>query len=140
MRHTSARIALFVLQTFVALTAIDGALFVVPTLPAEWLESGPFADYTVPAMALGLFVGGTAIAALLALLVRPALAGLASIAAGIVLIVFELVAIAAVDSGWDEPVAWLGVLYLVIGVLGIVLGYALVRDTDATLGQEGTAP
>ncbi len=144
MRHASIRISLFVLQTFVALTALDGALFVVPALPVEWLEGGPFTDYTLPAMALALVVGGTAIAALLALLVRPDLAGLASVSAGIVIIVFELVEIAAVglavvDRGWAEPMALLQVLYLVVGVVEIVLGYALVRATDAALGHEGTS-
>ena len=56
------------------------------------------------------------------------------------IIVFELVEITAVDSGWDQPIAWLGVPYLVAGVQEIALGYALARDTDAALGQEGTAP
>ncbi len=143
MRHVSTRVSLFVLQTFVALTALDGALFVVPGLPLEWLESGPFADYTLPAMALGLLVGGTAVAALIALLIRPELAGLASVSAGIVVVVFELVEIAVVGfapkgGSLDEPLAWLQALYLAVGIVEVGLGYALARATDEGLGQEGT--
>ncbi|MGZ6372926.1 MAG: hypothetical protein ACXWL8_05975 [Candidatus Limnocylindria bacterium] len=38
------RIGLIVLDAFVAFTAIYGAIWVVPTIPLEWLKHGPFTD------------------------------------------------------------------------------------------------
>ena len=38
MRHYASRGLLAVLSAFIAVTAIAGAIFVVPTLPLEWLE------------------------------------------------------------------------------------------------------
>lgn len=55
-RHRLLRGALAALAAVVALAAIPGAIFVVPTLPRAWLHQGLialFADFTVPALALG---------------------------------------------------------------------------------------
>ena len=93
-----SRIALLVVHGLVALTAIGGAIWVVPTMPLDWIKAGPFADWTVPAIALG-FVGLIAAAAFVAVIVRPWLGALASVAAGSAMIVFELVEIAVVVGG-----------------------------------------
>jgi hypothetical protein len=121
---------LVVLQAFVAVTAIAGALFVVPTLPPDWLQRGPMTDYTIPAIVLGVVCGGSAVVALLLLLVDSPNAGAASMVAGAMMIAFELVEIAVVGlsvlvHGADNPVSWLQVFYIGVGAVAITLGYRL---------------
>jgi len=133
MRHYASRGPLAVLSAFIAVTTIAGAIFVVPTLPSEWLEGSVLQDYTIPALALAA-VGGLAAVTLVALLVRPAVAGLLAVVTGVAMVTFELVEIAVVgfslvDYGVDEPVAWLQVVYLVVGALTAGAGLALWRTT-----------
>jgi len=133
MRHLASRGVLAVLAGFIAITSIAGALFVVPGLPLEWLEGSPLTDYTLPAIALGL-VGVVALATVVAVLVRPDVAGGVAIVAGLGMVAFELVEIWVVgfsllDYGLGEPVAWLQVVYLAAGTLTATIGYALWRAT-----------
>jgi hypothetical protein len=133
MRHYASRGLLAVLSGFIAVTAIAGAIFVVPTLPPEWLEGSVLDSYTIPAFALG-FVGGLAVVTLIALVVRPDLAGFVAVVTGMAMVAFEIVEISVVgfslvDYGIGEPVAWLQVVYLVVGTLTAGAGYALWRAT-----------
>nr|MBA3827245.1 hypothetical protein [Ktedonobacterales bacterium] len=91
---------LLVLAIFTTLTAIQGAIFVVPFLPHAWLHQGPlplFTDYTIPALALGLGCGGSALAACVGILLAHQRSGavLAAVA-GACIVSFELVEIAVV--------------------------------------------
>ncbi len=135
MRHYASRGLLAVLSAFIALTTIAGAVFVVPTLPSDWIDGSVFTDYTIPAFALGL-VGILAVVTFVLLVLRPELAGALAIATGLAMIVFELVEIWAVgfsivEYGIDEPVAWLQVVYLGIGALTAGAGFALWQATAA---------
>lgn len=126
------RIGLVVLNAFVAFTAIYGAIFVVPTIPLEWLKYGPFTDYTVPALALGILVGGSATLAAILLLVRARLGSVATIGAGVMIIGFELVEIGVVgftliEYDASQLQAWLQVFYLALGSLQVLFGYRLWR-------------
>ncbi len=47
------RFLLLALHTFLGVTAIFGAVWVVPLLPRQWLAGTAFSDYTIPAIALG---------------------------------------------------------------------------------------
>ena len=94
MGHAATRATLLVLQVFVAFTAIFGALFVVPTLPLDWIKAGPLTDFTIPAIALGVACGGSAVVAVVLLVIAPRLGGAASIVAGLFMIAFEVVEIA----------------------------------------------
>lgn len=130
------RIGVVVVNGLVALTAISGAIWVVPTMPMEWIKFGPFTDWTVPAIALG-FVGVISGVAALLGLVRPWAGALASIVAGICMIVFELVEVAVV--GWtlsDPSLAGfqksLQLVYLVVGGVQVVLGAGLWLATRRT--------
>lgn len=116
----------------VALAAIPGAIFVVPTLPHAWLHQGlvaPFADYTVPALALGVLCGGGALLAFVTVLRRPRIGALVALVAGTTMVGFELVEILVV--GFipvlypTQPASWLQVVYLVIGSAMAVLGELL---------------
>lgn len=126
------RIPLVALEAFVALTAIYGAIFVVPALPHEWLHAGliaPFADTTIPALALGLVCGNGALIALICVLAWPRIGAVASVIAGAAMIVFELVEMLVVGFTAalypTQPVAWLQILYIVIGSAIAVLGARL---------------
>lgn len=116
-----------------ALSAIAGAIFVVPTLlPRSMLGKGlinPFADFTIPALALGILCGGTALIALITVIRSPRLGALSSFVAGVFMIGFELVEIAVVGftatMSPTEPAAWLQVVYLVTGAALTILGLHL---------------
>jgi len=130
MGHAATRKMLIPLQVFVALTAVIGALFVVPGLPLDWIRRGPMTDFTVPAIALGLFIGGSAVVALGLLIADGRSAGVASMIAGALVIAFEFVEIwvigfAILVRGAGDVVSWLQVACIGIGVIGMVLGYHL---------------
>jgi hypothetical protein len=138
-RHWPTRVALIVSEAFVALTAITGALFVVPTLPDSWLAKGiitPFVDFTIPALALGILCGGTALVALVAVLRSPRLGALASVVAGIFMIGFELVEIVVVGFTAalypTMPAAWLQVVYLLVGAALAILGLRLWKSVNGS--------
>lgn len=133
-RHLALRMTLAALAAFLAVTAIGGALFAIPTLPKEYLLRGPFTDYTIPALALGLLVGGSALLAAVLVLLRPAAGALIAILSGVMIVLFELVEIAvvgltAVDQP-AQPVAWLQEFYLALGGVIIALGVILWRRTQ----------
>ena len=138
------RFGLVVLNAFVAFTAIYGAILVVPTIPLEWLKHGPFTDYTVPALALGILVGGSASLAALLLLVRAPLGAAATIVAGVMIIGFELVEIGVVgftliEYDASQFQAWLQVIYLALATLQVLFGYRLWRRLEPRTRTAGLA-
>ena len=132
--HFGLRAGLVALEAFMAATAIWGAAFVVPTIPLDWLQKGlitPFSDTTIPALALGVLCGGSALAALVGVILRPRLGALLSILSGALMIGFELVEILVVGF---TPVmyptqfpAWLQPIYIILGAVVILLGERLWR-------------
>jgi hypothetical protein len=130
MGHAATRKMLIPLQVVVAVAAVIGALVVVPGLPLDWIRRGPMTDFTVPAIALGLFVGGSAVVALGLLITDSRSAGVAAMVAGALIIAFEFVEIwvigfAILVRGIDDPLAWWQVACIAIGVIGMALGYHL---------------
>jgi len=123
------RIGLLILNGFVAISAIAGAIWVVPTMPMEWIKYGPFTDWTIPAIALGA-VGVFAAGVFIALLVRPWLGALGSIAAGVAMVIFELVEIGVVGWTLSDPTLAgfqksLQLVYLIVGSAQALLGWRL---------------
>lgn len=130
--HRGVRAALITLEAFQAATAIPSAIFVVPNMPREVLLHGPltlFSDYTVPALALGVLCGGGALVALGAVVARPKLGALLSIAAGLAMTGFEVVQIAAIGltalQTPADPRSWLQEVYLAAGGAIAILGARL---------------
>jgi hypothetical protein len=128
------RATLASLEVFVAATAIVGAVFVVPTIPQEWLRKGlitPFSDTTVPALALGVLCGGSALVAALCAIVRPRLGALLAVVSGVMMVGFELVEILVVGFTPvmypTQPPAWLQPIYMLLGVAIALLGARLWR-------------
>jgi hypothetical protein len=129
----ATRIGLLILNGFVAISAIAGAIWVVPTMPMEWIKYGPFTDWTIPAIALGA-VGVLAAVTFVALLWRPWLGALLSILAGVAMVVFELVEIGVVGWTLSDPTLSgfqksLQLVYLAVGSVQALLGWLLWRTT-----------
>lgn len=127
--HWRMRLTLAALELFLAATTIWGAIFVVPALPHDYLRWGLFSDFTIPALALGVLCGGSALAALVAVLARPRLGALIAVVSGVMMIGFELVEIAVVGftavMSPEQPVAWLQAFYLAFGAAVMLLGARL---------------
>jgi hypothetical protein len=136
MTSKGIRIALVALEVFLVLTCLTGAIFVIPAQPISWLKHGPFADYTIPALALGSLCGGSALVAAVAVITQHPSGALASILAGLMMIGFEFVEIAVVGltalETPKDPVGWLQVFFIGIGTAVAVLGAKLYRaEADA---------
>jgi hypothetical protein len=137
---TKAQLSLMFLTLIVSVTTFAGAVFVVPSLPLEWIRFFP--DYTIPALGLGAIGAVTAVAAV-AVAVRPKIGGELSFVAGLMMMCFEVVEAIVVGNLLAPPpgtnsqgnaALWLQVVYLVIGFAMAVLGLRLW--TQAT-PQEG---
>jgi hypothetical protein len=166
MLKRAALVGLIGLDVFLAATAIFGAIWVVPAQPAALLTGSPFSDYTIPALALGVVVGGCALAAAGLLLARRRAGLLLSITAGVAIIAFELVEIAVVGLdvwshalGFGPSVAmerfgdlegipaplgvplplWLQPFYIAIGLLIIALAVGL-RPMAIAVGHANALP
>jgi hypothetical protein len=120
------------LTAFIALTAIQGAIFVLPAMPRAALQQGVlalFPDYTIPALALGVLCGGAALLALVLVIWRPQVGALAAMLAGAFMVAFELVEIVVVGftpaQSPDQWPAWLQVVYLAVGGALVILGARL---------------
>jgi hypothetical protein len=89
----------------------------------------PFGDYTIPALALGILCGGSALAALVTTLAWLRVGALAFLLAGLLMMGFELVEIVivgftALQSPTQFP-TWLQVIYLMVGAALALLGVRL---------------
>jgi hypothetical protein len=116
------RIAIAVLDGFLAITALAGATIVLPTLPTGMLAGSVFPDFLVPGLALGVLVAGSALVAAAAVLLRPKLGAAVAMISTLMIVVFEVVEIATIGYHWLQ-VAYI-VLGLVIGGLGFRLWIA----------------
>ncbi len=117
--------ALAVLAVFQALSAFFGAFLAVARdgagVPVEHLAGSPFTSYLVPGLILGGVVGGTHLAAAVALLAKRRVALLLSAVAGFGMLIWifaELVII--------RQYSWLQSAYFAIGVLELSLVLALL--------------
>jgi hypothetical protein len=131
-QHLGLRGTIAALAAFMAVTAIQGAIFVIPNMPRAVLHQGIlalFPDYTIPALALGVLCGGAALLTVITVFVRPQVGALAAMVAGAFMIGFELIEIVVVGftpmQAPDQFPAWLQVVYLLIGGMLMILGARL---------------
>lgn len=145
------RITVVAVNLFAAVSAFAGAVGLVVgymDIPLSVLRTTPFTDFTVPALLLGVVVGGSAlVAAALALaepLIEPrieplridalrlgpvGLGALASAIAGCIMVGWMTVELAMIGLG-----VWVQALYLVVGL--VMVGLALLLQW-AGFGQVG---
>jgi hypothetical protein len=138
MTGIGRRVALATLLTLQGFGAIGGAIFVVPNLPVDNLKPGPFADYTVPALGLGVIVGGGSLFALILLLVHSRYALLGALAVGLAVMIFEVVEVTgmtgSVFTSPGEIALWQQPLWFCIGAVIAVLaasGIGAIRRQSA---------
>lgn len=137
LKHKVIRIALFVIEAAIGLSAIQGGIALLRgdfmnVLPTAWLAGTPFSDYTIPGLALVFVVGGSALLAAATVFIDREWAVLVSALAGLIMVGFEVVEIVSLDSkvGNALPtVLGLQLFYFVLGlaVFGLA-GYLWMRD------------
>ena len=113
------------LTLFGALSALAGAVLAIAAngagVPLEYLANSPFPSYAVPGFILGVVVGGTQLAAAIALLRRQRIALLLSAIAGFGMLIWIFVEVAII-----RQYSWLQSAYFALGVLELILVLALL--------------
>jgi len=125
------RIALFLVDLFVALTAIGGGIVLflgletTERVPPEWLHGTPFQNYIVPGLILAFVVGSSAAIAAFATYDSRSAGGAVSILAGALLMGFIAVEVVLLD----QPSRWTGteVVFFITGLIMVLLGYLVFR-------------
>jgi hypothetical protein len=123
MKRNAVWLSLIVLQAIVGIGAVAGALWVVPTLPLALLHETFLSGYTIPAMLLLFAVGGSALSAVVALIIwRPESAPYCAVGGGILCgwIVAQILLIGFVHV--LQPVLF------VTGLVELTLSWLLWRD------------
>jgi hypothetical protein len=135
MNERNVRVAVVVVDLFAAVSAIAGAVGLVVgfmNIPASVLATTPFADFTVPALLLGVVVGGSALAAAAIALFGPRrIETLATAAAGCVMVGWITVEVAMIGVG-----SWLQPFYFAVGLVMIGLAGLLQRASRPQVGQQ----
>ena len=126
MSKKGIRTAVVVVDLFEAASAFVGAIGLLVgfmNIPVSILEGTPFTDFTVPALLLGVVVGGSALvaAAITAFGPRP-YDFLASAAAGGITVGWLTIEIAMIGLA-----SWAQIAYFAVGLLMIGLAGALWR-------------
>ena len=131
MKHKLIRIALVVLEVFVALGAIAGGIgLLTGAIPAslEGLQGSPFVDYTVPALSLMVIVGGSMLLAAATILTGREIGVLVSVFAGLAMMIFEIVEAAVIDRIGGSELLFavsLQAFYFALGLAIFVLACSL---------------
>jgi uncharacterized membrane protein YcfT len=142
MRWSERRVYLFAIDAFAALSALAGGVGVMAgwiKFPAEWLTGSRFnwliSNYFEAGAILFLVVGGSALAATIATLVRRDAAVAISFTAGLVMIGWIVGEIAIIGQ-----FAWLQLVYFAVGVAMMVLAVRFARDSRAVKPREPMRP
>lgn len=98
---TFLHVALIILTIFLALTALAGCIQLVEGTyapPVEMLNGSIFKNFTIPGLALGLIVGGSAAFATVLLFRKSKFSILFAATAGIIIMFFEFVEVMVIGS------------------------------------------
>jgi len=131
MKHKAIRIATFVLVVFGAITTLAGGIGLLTgaiATPLDWLEGSPFVDYTIPGLALAIIVGGSMLLAAATIFTGREIGVLASGFAGLVMMIFEIVEVAVINSfvgSWLSLALALQAFYFALGLAIFVLAATL---------------
>jgi hypothetical protein len=113
------------LALFGALSSIVGAVLGVAAngggVPLEHLANSPFSSYVVPGLILGVVVGGTQLAAAIALLAGHRFALLLSAVAGFGMLVWIFAELAII-----RQYSWLQAAYFGLGAMELIIVFALL--------------
>jgi hypothetical protein len=102
-----SRYALGGLLAFGALNAFAGGIYGLAgarSVPVEWLQGSPFADYTLPSLILVTVVGGSLLVGAIAVFAQARLARLTALAAGAIVLVWISMQVAIIGFvSWMQP-------------------------------------
>jgi hypothetical protein len=140
MSEKRLRIGVVTADLFEAASAFLGALGLLMGfmgIPLSVLNGTPFTDFTVPALLLGIVVGGSALAAgVITLLQLRPLDALASAAAGCITLGWMTIEVGMIGLGsWAQVVWWL--VGAVMTALAVLLWLA---ETHATAQRRSHQP
>jgi hypothetical protein len=125
MEHTHSRKALIAVDAFARLSALLGMAILLADrpirFPASWLERTPFGDYTLPALILGLVVGGSALVAMGAMIGRASAGPALSLLAGAIMIGWIAGEVLLLDRAMPATTYWAQAEYLLVGVAMVAL-------------------
>ena len=136
----SIRTLLIVLMFFLALAAFEGCIQLLVgfyTPPVEMLSGSVFKDFTIPGLALGIIVGGSALLSAILLLRKNKYAVLASISAGLIIMFFEFVEMLVIGSP-AGPARFMQIFFFGMGTVIIAasigqLFLGLITERHGTL-------
>ena len=113
------------LAVFGALSSIVGAVLGVAAngggVPLEHLANSPFSSYVVPGLILGVVVGGTQLAAAIALLTRHRTALMLSAVAGFGMLIWIFAELAII-----RQYSWLQAAYFSLGAMELIIVLVLL--------------
>ncbi|MGD1148960.1 MAG: hypothetical protein ABR961_13535 [Thermoanaerobaculaceae bacterium] len=135
------KIIAVVLAGFLGVSAVPGGIALLAGIdapPVEQLKGSVFADYTIPGLSLLLIVGGSAVLATVLLIRKSRFAVLASIGAGLGVMVFEFVEVLVIGSP-AGPARILQVLYFGVGVALVAVSVGLLL-VDVLSSPSGMRP
>ena len=126
MKHKVIRIALFVIEAFIGLSAIQGGIALLrgafdQYVPVAWLAGTPFSDYTIPGLVLVIVVGGSALLAAATVFIHREWAVLVSVLAGLLMVGFVVVEAVSLDSKVGNVLPTVLVPQLLYFVLGLAV-------------------
>jgi hypothetical protein len=111
---------------FGALNAFGGGYYGMAgaeDVPREWLEGSPFDDYFIPGLVLFVVVGGSFLAAAIAVFANLRIARTAAYAAGAIVLGWL-----AVETAIIGYVSWMQPATTAAGLLVLLLAWLLPRD------------
>ncbi len=126
LKHKVIRIALFVIEAFIGLSAIQGGIALLrgafdQWVPVAWLAGTPFSDYTIPGLVLVIVVGGSALLAAATVFIHREWAVLVSVLAGLLMVGYLVVEVVSLDSKVGNVLPSVLVPQLLYFVLGLAV-------------------
>src|SRR6266487_2208054 len=126
LKHKVIRIALFVIEAFIGLSAIQGGIALLrgafdQWVPVAWLAGTPFSDYTIPGLVLVIVVGGSALLAAATVFIHREWAVLVSVLAGLLMVGYLVVEVVSLDSKVGNVLPMMLVPQLLYFVLGLAV-------------------
>ena len=119
---------LIILNVFLALTAIPGGFCLLTGIaapPIDELKGSLFTDYTIPGLALMIFVGGSALLTSIMLIRKNKYALLFSAMCGLIIMFFEFVEVLAIGSPTGAGLV-MQIIYFVLGIAIVKLSFFAV--------------
>lgn len=127
MEQPRSRTALIAIDGFAGVTALVGMAMLLASwpvrLPLSSLQFTPFGDYTVPALILGLVVGGSALLAMGATIGRASVGPVLALIAGAIMIgwIVGEMTLLPTNLFTDFATGWLQGVYLLVGLAMVAL-------------------